>query len=72
MQEARALFGAELVAIDGSKCRAVHAKERNFTPDKLKRLLAQIDERVEASLKELARQDNQDDAGPPGGVGAAK
>ena len=42
------LVGAELVAIDGSKFRAVNAKERHFTPDKLKKLLAQIDERVEA------------------------
>jgi transposase len=44
------LFGAELVAIEGSKFRAVNAKERNFTPDQLKKLLAQIDERVEAYL----------------------
>jgi transposase len=65
------LFGAELVAIDGSKFRAVNAKERNFTPDKLTKLLAQIDERVEVYLKELDRQDNQDDAGTPGGAVAA-
>jgi hypothetical protein len=68
----RDLFGAELVAIDGSKCRAVHTKERHFTPDKRKRLLAQVDARVEASLKDRARQDPQDDAGPPGGAVAAK
>jgi hypothetical protein len=43
-------YSAELVAIEGSKFRAVNAKERNFTPDQLKKLLAQIDERVEAYL----------------------
>jgi transposase len=62
------LFGAELVAIDGSKFRAVNAKERNFTQDKLKKLIAQIDERVEPYLKDLDGQDNEDEAGPPGGA----
>ena len=57
------LFGAALVAIDGSKCRAVNAKERNFTPDKLKKLLAQIDERVAVYLQELDREDTQEGAG---------
>lgn len=64
------LFGAELVAIDGSKFRAVNAKERNFTPDKLTKLLAQIDERVTAYLKELERSDDQDNRGPVGGAHA--
>jgi transposase len=62
------LFGAELVAIEGSKFRAVNAKERNFTPDQLKKLLAQIDERVEAYLKELDCEDTQEDAGTSGGA----
>jgi transposase len=64
------LFGAELVAIDGSKFRAVNAKERNFTKDKLTKLIVQIDERVEASLKELDRSDEQDDRGTVGGAHA--
>ena len=64
------LFGAELVAIDGSKFRAVNAKERNFTQDKLTKLIAQIDERVEAYLKELDRSDDQDDRGTVGGAQA--
>jgi transposase len=62
------LFSGELVAIDGSKFKAVNAKERNFTQDKLKQLLQQIDQRVEDYLKELDGQDNQDEAGTPGGV----
>jgi transposase len=55
------LFGAELVAIDGSKFRAVNAQERNFTKDRLTKLLAQIDECSEAYLQELDHSDAQDD-----------
>ena len=62
------LCGAELVAIDGRTLRAVHAKERNFTPDKRQRLLAQIDERVDAYLTELDRADTHEKAGPSGGA----
>lgn len=60
------LFGAELVAIDGSKFRAVNAKERNLTKDRLTKLLAQIDKRIAPSLKELDRRDEQDDQDPVG------
>jgi transposase len=65
------LFAGELVAIDGSKFKAVNAKARNFTSDKLQRLLQQIDQRVEGYLQELDRGDNQEDAGTPGGAVAA-
>ena len=62
------LFAGELVAIDGSKFKAVNAKARNFTPDKLTKLLAQIDQRIEGYLEDLDAQDSQDDAGTPGGA----
>jgi transposase len=62
------LFAGELVAIDGSKFKAVNAKERNFTPDKLTKLLQQSDPRVEGDLKELDGQDNHEEAGTPGGA----
>jgi transposase len=65
------LFAGELVAIDGSKFKAVNAKERNFTQDTLTTLLQQIDQRVEGYLKELDSQDNEDEAGTPGGAVAA-
>jgi transposase len=64
------LFSGELVAIDGSKFKAVNAKERNFTRSKLQRLLPQIDERIEAYLQELERGDTEDDHGAPGGARA--
>jgi transposase len=62
------LFAGELVASDGSKVKAVNAKARNFTPDKLTKLLAQIDQRIEGYLQDLDGQDSQDDAGTPGGA----
>jgi transposase len=62
------LFAGELVAIDGSKFKAVNAKARNFTPDKLTKLLAQIDQRIAGYLEDLDAQDSQDDAGTPGGA----
>jgi hypothetical protein len=65
------LFGAELVAIDGSTCRAVNAQERPCTQAKRTQLLAPIDERVAASRKELARRDDQEERGTGGGPPAA-
>jgi transposase len=61
-------FAGELVAIDGSQCKAVNAKERHVTQGKLTTLLQQRDQRIEGYLKELDGRDNQDDAGTPGGA----
>ncbi len=69
MQGARPLRG-ELVAIDVIKFRSGHPPEQNFTQDKLKKLIAQIDERVEADLKELDRSDDQEDRWTGGGAHA--
>jgi hypothetical protein len=54
------LFGGELVAIDGSKVHAVNSKNRNFSEAKLKRLLEEIEAKIEAYLKQLDRQDAED------------
>ncbi len=51
------LFGAELVAIDGSKFKAVNNRTRNFTPKKLERALAEIDAKITGYLAELDTQD---------------
>jgi transposase len=51
------LFGGELVAIDGSKFRAMNAKKRNFSEATLTRLLTQIDARVAEYLRALDAQD---------------
>jgi transposase len=54
------LFGGELVAIDGSKFGAVNSPKRNFTEKKLKRMIEEIDGKIEQYLKELDRQDQQE------------
>ncbi len=51
------LFGRELMAIDGSKFKAVHSQDRHFTEQKLKQLLKQMNDRIEAYLKELDQPD---------------
>jgi transposase len=54
------LFGGELVAIDGSKFKAVNSKRRNFNEKKLERAIRAIDEKIESYLKELDEQDEQE------------
>jgi transposase len=57
------LFGGELVAIDGSKFGAVNSPKRNFTEKKLRRMIREIDDKIDQYLKDLDRQDKQE-AGP--------
>lgn len=54
------LFGGELVAIDGSKLRAVNSKKRNFNEAKLKKAIREIDEKVEEYLIELDDNDKEE------------
>lgn len=54
------LFGGELVAIDGSKFRAVNSKKRNFNDAKLKKKLKDIEEKIEKYLKEIEENDNSE------------
>jgi len=51
------LFGSELVAIDGSKFRAVNSRKQNFNQGRLARLIKQIDEKINAYLAEVEQQD---------------
>ncbi|MGB5933211.1 MAG: IS1182 family transposase [Anaerolineae bacterium] len=51
------MFGGELVAIDGSKFKAVNSRGRNFTRPKLKRMNRRIDEKIERYLQELDEND---------------
>lgn len=52
------LLDAEIVAIDGSKFKAVNAKARNYTREKLRRRLGEIDEAITRYLAELDRADD--------------
>jgi transposase len=54
------LFGGELVAIDGSKFQAVNSTKRNFTEKKLRRMIEEIDEKIDQYLKELDGQDKRE------------
>jgi len=42
------LFGGELVAIDGSKFKAVNSRGRNYTKRQLKRAIQVLDEKIES------------------------
>lgn len=58
------LFGAELVAIDGSKFKAVNNRQRNFTHAKLRDLLHAIDAKLEQYLRALDAADAAEAAVP--------
>ncbi len=53
------LFGADLVAIDGSFFKGVNNKDRNFTKEKLEQLLREIDARTEAYLATLEQAETE-------------
>lgn len=53
------LFGGELVAIDGSKFRAVNSRKRNFNQQKLERSIKMIDEKIAAYLTQMDHEDAQ-------------
>ena len=54
------LFGAELLAIDGSKVKAVNSKHKNFTKTKLEKALKDIDEQVAKYLSALDASDREE------------
>ena len=58
------LFGRELLAVDGTRLKAVNNEDRNFTLAKLNRDLAKSDERLARYLKQLDEADQADDGGP--------
>lgn len=65
------LFGADLVAIDGSKFRAVNAKKRNYSRKMLEAIMKSIDERITGYLDAAERTDTTEDAKPAAGDAAA-
>ena len=54
------LFGGQLVAIDGSKFKAVNSRQRNYTKAKLERLNRLADEKGQRYLEELDRRDQEE------------
>src|SRR2546423_7871758 len=62
------LFGGELVAIDGSKFKAVNNRRRNFNETRLTKAIKAIEEKVDGYLHELDQADDADtdpDTPPP-------
>ncbi len=62
------LFGGELVAIDGSKFKAVNNRRRNFNETRLTKAIKAIEEKVDGYLHELDQADGADtdpDTPPP-------
>ena len=55
------LFSEAIVAIDGSKFKAVNNRDKNFTPAKMQRRMAQIEESI---ARYLAAMDTADWAEP--------
>jgi transposase len=51
------LFGGELVAIDGSKFKAVNNRRRNFSEARLTKAIKAIEEKIRAYLGSLDQQD---------------
>lgn len=51
------LYGRQLLAVDGTRIKAVNNKDRNFTKGSLKKLLEQSDERLNKYLTDLDVRD---------------
>jgi transposase len=51
------LFGAELVAIDGAKFKAVNSEKLHYTDEKLKELLERIDQKIEEYVTRMEQED---------------
>ena len=58
------LLSAASVAIDGSKFKAVNARDKNFTEAKMKRRLERIDESIARYMAQLETADRHGDAVP--------
>ena len=58
------LFSAASVAIDGSKFKAINARDKNFTEAKMKRRFERIDESIARYLSQLETADRHGDAVP--------
>jgi len=63
------LFGRELLAVDGTRIKAVNAKDRNFTRTGLTRTIREADERLAHYLEQMDDSDEDDGSPPSSGDG---
>jgi transposase len=61
------LYGRELLAVDGTRIKAVNNKDRNFTRNSLREFIRAADERLDDYLKRLDQGDVED-GGTVGGA----
>ncbi len=61
---AAGLYGQEIVAVDGSKFKAVNSKERNFTRKKLSQLMARERAKISEYLEAVAAADEAEGEAP--------
>ena len=66
------LLSAASIAIDGSKFKAVNARDKNFTEAKMKRRLERIDESIARYMAQLETADRHGDAVPEAKVARLK
>ena len=59
------LFGGELLAIDGSKFKALNSREANFNEQKLEQRLGEIEAQIEGYVQQLEANDAQEAHTPP-------
>src|SRR5512132_3664688 len=55
------LFGRELLAVDGTRLKAVNSTDRNFSREKLVKMIRSADERLADYLSRLDRTDAEED-----------
>ena len=56
------LIEGEVIAVDGTKVRAVNSKKRNYNADKVKRQLKYIENKTEEYMKQLDEMDANENA----------
>src|ERR1700720_3950826 len=68
----QSLFGAELLAIDGTKIAAVASRKQVITPKRIEKMNAAIDRKIAAYLASMAEADREErPPGAPADVAAA-
>ncbi|TNC62133.1 IS1182 family transposase [Rubellimicrobium roseum] len=65
------LFGRELLAVDGTRIKAVNNKDRNFTRAALTKFIQQADEKLAGYLKRLDEGDADEDGASGASGGSA-
>lgn len=68
---AQSLFGAELIAIDGSKFQAAASRKQVWTPKRLAKVQAALDARIAEYLRALDAADAAEASAPSGDTEAA-